>query len=120
MAVATLESLARASLNRDSLMVRSLAQDLLRSTRNFATLPRPTTNDAQLLVVAAALAELLALRQRQTPPAWTQEIGSLKEPFFLLESAERMRHLRMLCETQSPEPLRKRGLFAPPNFLEFA
>ena len=28
--------------------------------------------------------------------------------------------LRALCEAESPEPLRKRFLYAPPNFLEFA
>jgi hypothetical protein len=43
----------------------------------------------------------------------------LPEPIFLLEAAARMKRLRALCETQSPEPLRKRGFYAPPNFLEF-
>ena len=32
----------------------------------------------------------------------------------------KLRLLRALCETQAPEPLRKRRLSAPPNFLEFA
>ena len=38
----------------------------------------------------------------------------------LLESATTLKRLRILCETESPLPLRRRGLYAPPNFLEFA
>ena len=68
----------------------------------------------------AAINELLAFQHRQLPPAWTQEIGALPEPFFLVEAAESMKRLRILCETQSPEPMRKRRLYAPPHFLQFA
>lgn len=115
-----IEQLAEAALQRDSLRLRSLVQDMTRSKINWSSIPRPKTKDARLLAIAASLAELLATRQNQTPPAWTKEIGALKEPFFLLQSAENMKRLRVLCETQSPEPMRKRHLYAPPNFLEFA
>ncbi len=118
--MATLEDVARAALRYDSLGVRSLTQDLLRATPRLATVPRPTVEDARVLSVAAALVELLALRQQQPPPAWAREIGPLAEPFFLLKAAETMKRLRQLCETQSPEPMRKRRLYAPPNYLEFA
>ena len=103
-----------------SLLLRSLVQGLLRQTPNLTEIPRPASKDPQLLAMAASLIELLTLRRRQEPPLWVKEIGPLKEPFFLLESALSMRRLRALCETQAPEPLRKRGLYAPPNFLEFA
>lgn len=115
-----IEQLAEAALQRDSLCLRSLVQDMMRARTDWSTLPRPKSNDARLLAIAASLAELLAIRQKQTPPAWTKEIGALKEPFFLLRSAESMKRLRVLCETQAPEPMRKRHLYAPPNFLEFA
>ncbi len=115
-----IEQLAEAALQRDSLRLRSLVQDLTRAKINWTTLPRPETKDTRLLAIAASLAELLAMRQNQTPPAWTKEIGALNEPFYLLRSAETMKRLRVLCETQSPEPMRKRQLYAPPNFLEFA
>lgn len=118
--MATLEEIAQAALNYDSLRLRSLTQDFLRHTPQFASVPRPATEDARVLAVAASLLELLAARRGQTSPAWTKEIGSLPEPFFLLKAAGSMRRLRELCETQSPEPMRKRGLYAPPNFLEFA
>jgi len=116
----TIEQLAHAALQREGLRVRSLAQDLLRETDSYQDFPRPATNDLSTLVMAAALVELLAIRQNQRPPAWVHEIGAMPEPFFLLEMASHMKRLRTLCETQSPEPLRKRKLYAPPNFLPFA
>lgn len=115
-----IEQLAQAALERNHLKLRSIVQDLTRANINWGTLPRPSTNDSRLLAMSAALIELMAFRNHQTAPAWTKEIGPLKEPFFLLESATRMKRLRLLCETQSPEPMRKRLLYAPPHFLEFA
>lgn len=115
-----IEQLAEAALQRDSLRLRSLVQEMIYANINWSAIPRPNTGDARLLAISASLAELLAARQNQTPPAWTKEIGALSEPFFLLRSAETMKRLRTLCETQAPEPMRKRRLFAPPNFLEFA
>ena len=115
-----IEQLAQAALERDHLKLRSLVQDFVREKIDWSSPPHPSTSDPRLLVVSAALVELLALRNDQTPPAWTKAIGSLKEPFFMLESAAGMKRLRILCETQSPEPMRKRLLYAPPHFLEFA
>ena len=115
-----IEQLAQATLEQDHLKLRSLVQDLTRSKTDFNLIPRPSTTDLHLLVISAALTELLAQRNNQISPAWTKEIGALKEPFFLLKSAATMKHLRILCETQSPEPMRKRLLYAPPHFLEFA
>ena len=115
-----IEQLARAALDRDHLLLRSLVQDFTRAKVKWSDLPRPQTSDPRLLGLAAALAELLAARQKQTPPAWAKDVGPLKAPFFLLRSAEKMKRLRVLCETQSPEPMRKRQLYAPPHFLEFA
>lgn len=115
-----IEQLAQAALERDHLKLRSLVQDFVRAKIDYSKLSRPSTTDTRLLVVSAALTELLAQRNNQIPPAWTKKIGALKEPFFLLESATKMKRLRILCETQSPEPMRKRLLYAPPHFLEFA
>jgi hypothetical protein len=115
-----IDQLAQAALARDHLKLRSLMQDLTRSNIDFNKLPRPSTDDQRLLAITASLVELLATRQKQSPPAWTKEIGPLTEPFFMLESAASMNRLRVLCETQSPEPMRKRLLYAPPHFLEFA
>lgn len=118
--MATIEQLAAAALNRESLQLRSLTQDLLRTTSQLSDIPRPATEDPRLLAVAASLVELFAARLHQEPPAWTREVDPLSEPLFLLAATAHLRRLRVLCETQAPEPLRKRGLYAPPNFLEFA
>jgi hypothetical protein len=115
-----IEQLAEAALLRDSLRLRSLVQDSARANINWSLILRPKTNDLRLLALSASLAELLASRGKQDPPSWTKEIEALQEPFYLLQSAEKMKRLRLLCETQSPEPMRKRRLYAPPNFLEFA
>ena len=115
-----IEQLAQAALERDHLKLRSLVQDFSRAKMDYSKLPRPSATDARLLVISAALVELLAQRNNQTPPAWTKEVGALKEPFFLLNSAATMGRLRTLCETQSSELMRKRLLYAPPHFLEFA
>ena len=116
----TLDQLAEAVLQRNSLLVRSLAQDFLRETESLMEVPFPNTNDVRLLAAAAAIVELFAAQRNQSPPHWTRGVGPLAEPVFLVEAAERMKHLRKLCETQAPEPLRKRRLYAPPNFLVFA
>ena len=116
----TLEQMAQAALRRDSLLLRSLVQDWVRQGASISHLSQPISADMNTLVVSAALAELLALQHGQLPPTWTQEIGALPEPFFLVEAAGNMKRLRILCETQSPEPMRKRRLYAPPHFLQFA
>ena len=116
----TLEALAKTALERDSLRLRSLALDFVREHSKLASVARPPTDDQQILGTAAALLELLAQRSGQPAPAWTREVGPVLEPVFLLEAATRMKRLRALCESEAPEPLRKRGLYAPPDFLTFA
>ncbi len=114
-----IENLAEAALRHDGLLLRSLAQDLLRAEPDLGKVPDPQTGDARVRMASAALIELLAERTGQAAPSWAKSIGKLPEPFFLLASAASMKRLRLLCEQQSPEPLRRHGFFAPPNFLEF-
>ncbi len=113
------EDLAGAALEHNALELNSLVQDLWRSGTPLASCPKPTAANPRLLSVAAALLELLAQRWEQDPPAWVNEVGGVSEPFFLLKYAEKMPHLRRLCEMESPAPLKKRGLYAPPDFLRF-
>jgi len=115
-----IEQLAQAALNRDALLLRSLTQDLLRSRPKLKNFPLPVGVDFETLAAAAALIELFAERLHQEPPAWAPQVGALPEPIYLLKAAATMKRLRELCERQAPEPLRKRGFYAPPNFLESA
>jgi hypothetical protein len=116
----SLEDLAAAALRRDNLTLRSLVQDFLREHPHLQGVSRPQTEDQAILGIAAGLIELLAQRNEQAAPDWSRTIGAMPEPFILLEAALRMKRLRALCEAESPEPLRKRGLYAPPDFLTFA
>ena len=114
--ISLIEQLANAALARDALKVRRLAQDLVRSSP-LSSLERPTIASPEALIVAAALVELLAFRNHVPSPSWTAIVGGMESPFHLLNAAERMPRLRAWCEAESPEPLRRRKLFAPPDYL---
>lgn len=73
----TAENMATAILANDALDVRSLVQDWLGSSPEFASEPAPTSNDAHVRVVAAAVVELLAERAGQAAPAWAASVGQL-------------------------------------------
>ncbi len=114
----TIRELAEALLARDDFRLRLLTQGWLRQSPRFSMVTAPETDDPRILVAAAALVELLAGRFNQPPPTWTTSSGSLGEPFFALPWAERPGFTRDLCLNESPEPLKRRNIFAPPNFLE--
>ena len=115
-----IEQIVQAALNQEALQLRSLAQEFLRSNPHFDQLPAFADQEPIRLALAAAIIELLAEQTQQSPPEWTSNAGSLSEPIFLLESAKTMKRLRQLCIEESPYPLRKRGFYAPPNYLHFA
>jgi hypothetical protein len=116
----SLEEIARAALDGDPLLLRSLVQDWCVAGLRLAEVARPATHDPTVLAVSAALAELFALRTAQSAPAWTSVVPGLPEPRFLVRSAASMKRLRQMCEDESPWPLKRRNLFAPPNYLMFA
>lgn len=115
-----IEQLAEAAIGHDALLLRSLTQDFLRERPNLREYSKPAAVNFKTLAAAASLIELLAERLNQEPPSWTKDVGALPQPVHLVKSAATMKHLRALGEQQSPEPLRKRGFYAPPNFLERA
>lgn len=107
-------------LEYDDFHLRLYVQAWLREEPQFTAMPQPTSADLRILCVAAALIELLAQRAGQAPPPWTTAMGALPEPFFVMRFAERPGFTRDLCLNESPEPFRRRNIFAPPNFLEMA
>lgn len=117
--MADIEKLAFAVLSFDSLEARALIPAFYEEDLILADIAKPKTEDNDLLAASAALIELIAMRRKQKPPAWTSEVGALKHSRYLLKSAATMGRLRTLCEIEGPEPLRRRGLFAPPSFLEY-
>lgn len=114
-----IEDIARAALAYDALTVRDLIQQLLRSHPDWSAIPRPVAVDEKTLVVAAALLDLLALRSSAEPAAWTREAGPAREPIHLVRAAITMPRTRARIEAESPEPLRKRNVFAPAEYATF-
>jgi hypothetical protein len=115
-----IDELAEAALAGDALRLRSLTQDWLGEQRPISQCAPPESDDLTLRAIAAGLVEMLAERRKEAPPAWTQKIPGVPRPIYLLKAAQTMQHLRHLCETESPPPLQRRNLLAPPTFLQFA
>ena len=115
-----LTDLVRALLAHDALAARQWVADAARADVRWASVPLPPGLDPVGLAVAAGVVETLASRAHQRPPAWTASIGPAPEPVFLVRSAREMPRLRKMCEEEAPEPLRRRRLLAPPDFLTVA
>lgn len=115
-----LSDLVRALVAFDALAARQWVADSVREGIVWASVPMPTDLDPMSLSVAAGVTELLAVRAGQAPPTWTRGIEAVSTPMFLVRSAATMPRLRKLCEQEGPEPLRRRGIFAPPEFLQVA
>lgn len=115
-----LRDLVLALQAHDSLTARQWVADAARAQIAWAELEAPQGLDAIGMAIAAGVVELLAGRARQAPPTWTSRVPPLGQPFFLVRSAMSMPRLRRTCELEGPEPLRRRGLLAPPDFLTAA
>lgn len=114
-----IEDIAKAALAHEALEVRSLVQDLLRAAPDWAAMPRPRSVDEAVMAVSAAFVELFAERSGAQPAAWTRDVGPVPAPIYLLEAARTMPRTRALIEAESPEPLRKRNIFAPKDYAQF-
>jgi hypothetical protein len=87
---------------------------------DWSRIVEPSDLDAVGLAVAAAIVEMMADRHGFERPSWTSAVPPVSHPVFLVRAAESLPRLRRLCEIEGPEPLRRRGLLAPPDFLTAA
>jgi len=115
-----LHDLVQALLRRDALAARQWVADAARQSFAWTAVRRPVGWGALELSVAAGVVELCASRAKQRPPSWTATVREAPAPVYLVRAAETMPRLRRLCETEGPEPLRWRHIFAPPEFLTIA
>jgi len=115
-----LHELVQALLSGDTLTARQWVADAGRENVVWARIPAPTGSEPVAMAVAASVVELLASRAGQPAPPWTASVPAAPRPVFLVRAAETMPRLRRECENESPEPLRRRRLFAPSNFLTAA
>jgi hypothetical protein len=114
----TIEKVAQYALFSDDIKLSLLVEAFLAQNPNLASVPKPLTDNLRVLAVAAGLIELFALRAGQPAPEWTRAVGAIPTPFFLRSSAAKWPRLRQLCLDESPEPLRKRNLYATADFLQ--
>src|SRR5207237_3287974 len=104
-----IEQIAAAALAGDALGARGLTQDWIKSNPDIANCAAPTNPDISIRALSAALIELFAERLGQKAPVWSEQIGALPTPLFLVQAAARMRRLHELCQRESPPPLRRRN-----------
>jgi hypothetical protein len=107
-------------LARDAIRARQWVADAQRSGFDWSGVPEPQGLDAVGLALAAALVELMSGRHGTEAPLWTSAVPAAPRRVFLVKTAETLPRLRRLCEEEGPEPLRRRGLLAPPEFLTAA
>jgi hypothetical protein len=112
--------LVNALLSYDALTARQWLADAERSGFAWSKVSAPAGLDPTASALAAGVTELLASRAGQPAPAWTAKVPAAPQGVFLVRAAETMPRLRALCEREGPEPLRRRRLFAPPEFLTLA
>jgi hypothetical protein len=109
--------LARAAIELRTLDLREWVNESLRRGEPLAELPAPETADPTLRTVAAALVELLASHRHEAPPGWTRGVPALERPLWLTPFAQRFPVLAQRCVEHGPEPLRRRNLYAMPDYL---
>jgi hypothetical protein len=113
-----LRDLVRAILSGDLLAARQWVADAHRERISWERVGRPTGLDEREMTVAAGIAELLAARDGEPAPAWTLSIGAQGEPLFLDPGLQDMPRTLAHAMTDGPEPLRRRNMFASPDFLD--
>lgn len=115
-----LRDLVEALVRGDALGARQWVADAVRAGWDWTTVAEPDGLDPLRLAVAAAVVEMMAARRRGEPPPWTAAVPPAPQRFFLVRAAESLPRLRRLCEEEGPEPLRRRRILAPPDFLTAA
>ena len=112
--------LVRSLRSGDALEARAWVAEATTSGLLWERVPRPRGLDGVGMAIAAGIAELLAERTGQAPPGWTHSVPPSPQPVFLVRAAAHFPRLRRSCEEEGPEPLRRRKVYAPPEFLTVA
>jgi len=99
---------------------RQWVADAARAGFVWSVVPAPLNLTPSQLAVAAGVAEMLASRAGQAPPSWVRDVPASPHRVLLVRSAQTMPRLLRLCEEEGPEPLRRRNILAPPDFLAAA
>jgi hypothetical protein len=101
---------------RDDLTARQVVKDARRAGYAWSKATAPDFRWPRCRAVYAAVVELLALRAGENPPAWTKTVGAAPAPVFLMGKDSKT--FRRFWQECAPEPLRKRNVFASPEYLD--
>ena len=112
--------LTHSMLEFDTLAVRQWLADADAKGFDWTCVAEPEGRGAVEAALTAGVVELMCSRVNKEPPAWTARIGPMPEEVFLVRHAHTMPRLLETCRTLGPEPLRKRGFLAPPEYLKVA
>jgi len=112
--------LSRALATFDALAARQFVADAGREGIEWSRVAAPSIEDPREMAIAASVVELLAERAGERAPDWTRTVPPAPQPIFLVRAAASMPRTRRMCEEESPEPLRRRRIFALPDFLTIA
>jgi hypothetical protein len=115
-----LRNLVEAIVSGDLLTARQWVADARRIGVEWEQIERPIGLGEREMAIAAAMAELLAARAQARPPSWTATVGAQREIVILDPGLERMPRSFARAKAAGPAPLRKRNLFALPDFLDVA
>ena len=115
-----LRDLVLSLISMDALAARQWVADAESASLQWSDISAPEGFDQTAMAIAAGIVEMLAQRAGQLPPKWTASVPPAPRHFFLVRAANEMPRLRRLCEENGPEPLRRRKIFAPPDFLTAA
>jgi hypothetical protein len=110
--------LAWLAMSGDDLGAREWVKAARRARVDWSLLPAPEGVDEDAMAVAAALVELLALRDGAPAPRWTSRAGRAREPVYLLARARTSAALRRWCDEDTPAVLRARNVFAVRDYLK--
>jgi hypothetical protein len=115
-----IRELVRALLEHEGLRVRAWLNEAARQGLRWDRVSRPEGLDDRQFALAAGVVETMARDACTEPPDWVFDHREAAWQVFLVRAAATMPRLRRMCETQGPEPLRRRGFLAPPEFLRVA
>ena len=110
--------LTAAILRRDDLSARQMVKDAKRLGFSWANAPAPDFSSRGARAVYAGIVELMADRNGQVPPAWTCDVPASPAPLFLVHATKKSKGLRRDSLSGTPDPLKKRNVFALPDYLD--
>lgn len=112
-----IRDLVDALFDDDILAARQWVKDARRKGLRFAAIEPPTGLDEARYAAAAGLVELLASRNGEQPPDWAVCAPAAPRDVWLDRGLLAVPLLRARGEQYAPEPLRRRRLYALPEFL---